>query len=257
MLEVKELSFAYKHHRVLEKVSFTAAKGEILCLLGKNGAGKTTLFRCVLGMLRGYCGTVLVDGDDLHTLSIRETAKRIAYIPQAHDAAYNYSVAEMVLMGTTVLTDSYRTPGKKEAKVVAEALETAGIAHLAERGYAKLSGGERQLVIIARALAQQSRILIMDEPTANLDYGNQIKVMQQAKALAGKGYTILLSTHNPEHALCFADKALVLDEQSILGWGEPKAVLTAEILQQIYGVTAEIAMVNTAWGRMPLIAPRL
>ena len=257
MIKVENLSFSYKTRRVLEDISFDANAGEVICLLGENGAGKTTLFRCIMGFLNNYAGDIKVYGKDLKNLSVRQIAEKIAYIPQAHEPIYNYTVSDIVLMGTTILVNGFQSPGKKELEGVYKVLEHLGIADLAERGYGELSGGERQLVLIARALAQKSKLLIMDEPTANLDFGNQIKVMKQAKSLAEQGYTILISTHNPEHALHFADKVLILDEGGITGYGAPASALTEKVISKVYGVVAEVTKVNTSWGPVPLIAPRV
>ncbi|MCL2653443.1 MAG: ABC transporter ATP-binding protein [Propionibacteriaceae bacterium] len=254
-LEVKNLNYFYGRHQVLKDVNLTATEGQCVCLLGANGAGKTTLFRCVLGLLTGYRGDILLDGDNCRELSVRELARRIAYVPQAHSPAFNYSVFDTVLMGTSVLTDVLRTPGEAEGDVAWKMLETLQIADLANRGFAELSGGERQLVLIARALAQQSRVIVMDEPTANLDYGNQLMVMGQAKHLAERGYLVVLSTHSPELALLFADQVIVLDKGIINVSGDPKTVLTPAVIDQTYGVTVELHQVTTSWGDVPMVVP--
>ena len=254
-LEVKNLEFAYKKSPVLKGVDFSAEAGQCICVLGKNGAGKTTLFRCLLGFLHNYQGEITLDGEDSKLMSARETAKRIAYIPQSYAPTFNYTVFEMVLMGTNILTGRFRTPGLQERKEVGKTLELMNIQRLAERGFAELSGGERQLTLIARALAQKSRILIMDEPTANLDYGNQLRVMRQVKELAKSGYLIILSTHNPEHALLYADLVLVLKKGRALMFGEPETVLTPAAIKEIYGVNVELQRVGTQWGEVPVFVP--
>jgi len=254
-LEVRNLQFAYKCTNVLKGVDFSADSGQCVCLLGENGAGKTTLFRCLLGLLSGYQGDIYVDGVDSTKLSAREIAKRIAYIPQAHAPVFNYTVFETVLMGTNVLTHGLRNPGRSERASVEQMLELLNISHLAERGFAELSGGERQLVLIARALAQKSHILVMDEPTANLDYGNQFGVMRQVKQLAKNGYLIVLSTHNPEHALLYADKVLVLKDGKAIIYGEPEAVLDPAAIKTIYGVSVELKRVFTSTGDVPVFVP--
>ncbi len=255
MLEVNNLRFAYTNHEVLAGVSFKATAGECLCLLGENGAGKTTLFRCLLGLLRGFTGEICINGIRSQKLSIRETAKTIAYIPQAHAPAFNYSVFDTVLMGTNPQIESYRSPGIAEYETALNALKLLKVDHLSDRGYAQISGGERQLVLIARALAQQSRVLVMDEPTANLDYGNQIRVMRQVKLLAQQGYLVVLSTHNPEHALTYADNVLVLKQGKVLTHGHPASVLTPEVIQQIYGVSVELFTLPSATGCIPTFCP--
>ncbi len=254
-LDVKDLSFSFKSHNILKDVNFSADTGECVCLLGENGAGKTTLFRCILGLLRGYIGDIMVDGISCKHQSIKEMARKISYIPQAHSPTFNFTVFQTALMGTNALMDRFNTPGEKEKQIVYEKLELLGISHLAERGYAELSGGERQLVLIARALVQNSKILIMDEPTANLDYGNQFRIMQQVKKLAKQGYLILLSTHNPEHALLFADKVLILKNSNIMLYGTPKETLSPKTIESIYGVNVELQTLHTNKGNVPVFVP--
>ena len=254
-LEVSGLQFAYKNNPVLKGVDFSADAGRFVCVLGENGAGKTTLFRCLLGLLDGYEGSIHVDGVNGRSLSARDLARKIAYIPQAHTPVFNYSVFETVLMGTNVLTHGLRTPGKDERDTTGQMLEMLDISHLAERSFAELSGGERQLTLIARALAQKSHILVMDEPTANLDYGNQFRVMRRIKQLAGSDYLIILSTHNPEHALLYADYVLVLKEGKALMYGTPEDVLSPETIERIYGVTVELQKVVTTRGMVQVFVP--
>ena len=256
-LEVKSLQFAYKSTPILKGVDFSAVTGQCVCVLGENGAGKTTLFRCLLGLLSGYRGDVCVDGVNCKRLSTRELAKKIAYIPQAHTPLFNYTVFETVLMGTTVLTKGFRTPGQGEREISRQMLDLLQISHLTERGFAELSGGEQQLVLIARALAQKSRVLIMDEPTANLDYGNQFRVMRQVKELAKSGYLVVMSTHNPEHALLYADIVLVLKEGKTMVYGEPEEILNPALIKNIYGVFVDLQKMHAPWGDVPVFVPYL
>ena len=255
-LEIKNLRYAYKKNLVLMGVDVSADIGQCVCLLGENGAGKTTLFRCLLGFLNGYRGEIYLDGVKTKHLSIRELAKKIAYIPQAHAPMFNYTVFETVLMGTNILRDKLRIPGRGEREVAWEMLELMNITRLAERGYAEISGGERQLALIARALAQKSRILVMDEPTANLDYGNQFRVMRQIKQLAKQGYLVVLSTHNPEHAILFADTVLVLKDGRAMMHGEPEEVLNPEMIEKVYGVSVDLQRVDTSKGSVPVFVPQ-
>lgn len=256
-LTVKDLSFSYKTRKILNCVNFSADTKRCVCLLGENGAGKTTLFRCILGLLKGYEGEILVDGEDCKKKSVKEMARMISYIPQANLPTFNYSVFQTVLMGTNPLMENFHTPGEKERQLVFEKLEMLGISHLAERGYANLSGGERQLVLIARALVQNSDILIMDEPTANLDYGNQFRIMEKVKKLTEQGYLVILSTHNPEHALLFADQVLVLKNNNIVLSGAPIEVLKPEVIKNIYGITVELKNISTENGMVSLFVPCL
>ena len=239
-LEVKNLSFGYNCWDVLKDVNFKAEHGNLICLLGKNGAGKSTLFRCILGLLPHYKGNIIADGKNISELKAQELAHEIAYIPQARTATFSYSVMDMVLMGTTAQVGRFSCPGKQQLKIAAKALEIMNISNLADRSYAHISGGEQQLVLIARVIAQQAKIIIMDEPCSNLDYGNQIKLMKEAKKLAGQGYLVIQSTHNPEHALLFADQVMVLHEGKVVRFGNPTEVLDEELLYKIYGIHVQL-----------------
>ena len=251
-LTVENLSFAYGKRQVLQGVSFTAQAGELLAILGPNGVGKTTLFRCIMSLERRYEGKIAADGADLSTLSPRERAHRVAAIPQAHPLSFRYSAFDMVLMGTSHGLSPFAVPGEKERGLARDAMARVHIEHLSERPFDHLSGGEQQLVFIARALSQQARILLMDEPTASLDYGNRLLVLGVARDLAQEGYTILLSTHDPQHALWYADRALALQDGRVLALGAPRQVVTSELLKQLYG--RKIDLMDTAQG--PVLVPK-
>lgn len=239
-IEVRDLSFSYGDRQVLSDIHFQVQKGEFLSILGPNGVGKSTLFRCVLGLLPGYTGQILLNGLDAGKLSVREKAKQIAYIPQSSHAAFNYSVGDIVLMGTTSGLSLFHQPGKAQREKCQWALDKMGISHLERRCFHRLSGGERQLVMIARALAQDAPILMLDEPTASLDFGNQYLVLKQMRLLANEGYTIIQTTHQPEHSYLFADKILALENGKVLQYGTPKEVLTEEMIRKLYGVDVKI-----------------
>ena len=239
-IEVKDLSFSYGDHAVLHNISFSVGKGEFLSILGPNGVGKSTLFRCVLGLLSGYTGTVTVDGIDARSFSIREAAKHIAYIPQSRRPVFNYSVFDIVLMGTTSGLSPFRSPSKADNYRCAWALEKVGISHLSQRCFHRLSGGEQQLVMIARALVQNAPCLMLDEPTANLDFGNQLLVLEQARALAREGYTVIQTTHHPEQSYMFSDRILAIQNGRVLTEGKPADVLTEQTMRALYGVDVEI-----------------
>ena len=239
-IEVKNLCFSYGSRPILRDISFTLEKGEFLSILGPNGTGKSTLFKCILGLLSGYTGQVLIDGRDTRTFSVREAARHMAYIPQTSRPVFNFSVADIVLMGVTGSLSPFRTPGKAEQARCQWALEKLGIAHLAGRCYHRLSGGEQQLVLIARALVQNAPILMLDEPTANLDFGNQLLVLEHTRALTDEGYTIIQTTHNPEHSYLFSDRILALQNGSILMEGTPAEVITAPTMQALYRVNTEV-----------------
>ncbi len=237
---VENLSFAYDTHVVLNNVSFIAEENQLLSVLGPNGVGKTTLFRCILELLKGYTGSITVDGQNMRNISAREMAKRIAYIPQSHYPSFNYTVFDMVLMGTTQQVSVVSTPGKKQMERAEQALQRLGIEHLHNRSFNRISGGERQLTIIARALAQNAHVLILDEPTTNLDFGNQIKVLTQIKSLTHDGYTIIQSTHNPDQTFLFSDRVLALKDGIVLACGIPAEIVSSELMRTLYGVDIEV-----------------
>ena len=239
-LTAEHLSFSYRRKAVLHDVSFSLEQGQVLCVLGPNGVGKSTLFRCILGLLKHYSGNVLLDDRQASGLTQRELARRIAYIPQFSAPVFQYSVFHTVLMGTTSQIGSFATPGKAQEELAMQALETMGIAQLKDRPVGMLSGGERQMVLIARALAQNSPLLVMDEPTASLDFGNSIRVMEMVRRLADKGYGIILSTHNPDLALRYGTHALVLNEGRVCSFGSPEQAITPQLLSRIYGVDVDI-----------------
>jgi iron complex transport system ATP-binding protein len=240
VLSVQDLAFSYGGPAVLSGVGFDLDRGQLLGILGANGAGKSTLFRCILGLEQKYAGSITLGGEDIKKMPAAALAKHIAYVPQSHYPSFNYSVFEMALMGTVSQTAEWAMPGKKQSAAAEEALELLGIEGLAQRGFRQLSGGEQQLVLVARALAQKASILVMDEPTANLDYGNQIRVLGSVRALARRGYSVIMSTHNPNHAFLFTDRALALHNGRIITEGKPDEALTAETIKTLYGVNVVI-----------------
>lgn len=239
-IEVKNLSFSYGERPVLRDISFSVEKGEFLSILGPNGVGKSTLFRCVLGLLSGYTGQVLVNGVDTRRFTVRDAAKHIAYIPQASRSIFNYSVFDIVLMGRTSGLSIFCSPGRKDKEICQWAMEKVGISRLQERCFHRLSGGEQQLVLIARALVQKAPVLMLDEPTANLDFGNQLLVLEQARSLAREGYTVVQTTHNPEQSYMFSDRILAIQNGRVLIEGTPKEVLTENNIRALYGVDIDV-----------------
>ena len=239
-LEVKNLSFSYGDRTVLKDISFCAEYGEFLSVLGPNGVGKSTLFRCLLGLLTPNGGTTEIDGRSISDMTPGELSRRIAYIPQSHSPVFNYSVLDMVLMGTTAQLGKFSSPGEAQRALALEALEHLGIAALKDRGCRSLSGGERQLVLIARAIAQQAKILIMDEPSSSLDFGNRVRVMETVKRLTGDGYAVIQSTHDPDQAYLYSDKILALYDGTVLAWGTPGETVCDAYMTKLYGVDVDV-----------------
>ena len=240
-IEVKNISFSYGERPVLRDVSFDARQGEMLCVLGPNGVGKSTLFNCILGLLKVKTGDIMLEGRSVLDFSARELAKKIAFVPQSHAPTFNYSVFDMVLMGTTAHVGGTSSPGAAETKLAEDALERVGISHLKRRGYMQISGGERQLSLIARALAQQASLVIMDEPTANLDYGNQLRILIRVKELVkSEKLTVIQSTHNPDHVFLFADRVLALIDGQVAALGAPDEAVTEQLIEALYGVKVRL-----------------
>lgn len=258
MLDVQKLSFSYGPKPVLHSISFSIGAGELLCLVGPNGVGKSTLFKCILNIQRGYTGDILLDGRSLRTLKENEIARSIAYIPQAHVPVYGFSAFDVVLMGACSSKGLFAQPNSRDERAASRALEVLGLEPLADRNYAELSGGERQLILIARALAQGARFLVMDEPTANLDYGNQVRIMEHIAGLTADGYSVMISTHNPEHAFLWSTRTLVMQHGRIIADGPPAKALTESSLEALYGIPVQLfSLGNTKTGRYQACMPVL
>lgn len=185
-------------------------------------------------------------------MSLRQRAQQVAYIPQIHPPTFGYSVLDTVLMGAARQLGAFQQPGAAQFMAAEQALAQVGVAHLRERDFSRLSGGEQQLVLIARALAQRAEVLIMDEPTSALDYGNQLRILQLVRRLAAEGYTVILSTHNPQHALSFAHRLLALHDGAVAAWGRPADVLTPMLMETLYGVRANILVTDGGPVLVPL-----
>jgi len=236
MLEVRNLAFGFGARCVGSDVTFTLSNGETLAVLGGNGAGKTTLFRTLLGLLSPLHGEIRVGGDALGTLALDERARRLAYVPQQYVPGFGFSVEEIVLMGRASHVAVFARPGDADRAAAADALTRLGIAALSMRSISELSGGERQLVLIARAIAQQAPVLILDEPTASLDFGNRARVLAEIDRLRRSGLTIVFSTHEPDQALAHADRALLLCDGRPLALDAVSRALTAENIERLYRV---------------------
>jgi iron complex transport system ATP-binding protein len=246
-LEAHALSIGYSDRVVGRGLDVSLATGEVLALLGPNGGGKTTLLKTLLGLLPPKAGEVKVDGRSLSALSIRERARRIAYVPQLHTPTFAFTVESVVLMGRTAHGNLFSRPSAADRAVATRSLAQFGIGHLAERPYTMISGGERQLVLLARALAQEPEFIVLDEPTASLDFGNQGKVMREIRALAASGHGVLFTTHDPNHALRAADRAYLLRDGERIAEGAVGTVLTREQLETLYRAPVE-KLTDTANG---------
>jgi iron complex transport system ATP-binding protein len=243
-LAARALDFGFRDHTVGRALDCSLEAGEVVCLLGPNGSGKSTLMRTLLGLQSRLGGEVTLDGSDLDGWHAAERARRLAYVPQAADSYFDFSLRELVEMGRTAHRGVFASPGVKDREIAAAALDRLGIARLADRPIHAVSGGERQLALIARALATEAGYLVMDEPTANLDYGNQSRVLDEVARLKVAGIGVLVSTHHPEHAFRIADRVLLLADGKLVTQGPTEATLTSMALSALYGRPIEVAEVT-------------
>lgn len=258
-LEVKHTNCGYGSKVVVKDLSFTVEAGEILCLLGQNGVGKTTLFKSILGFLKLQGGEILLNGEDIQNWPRKRLAKVIAYVPQAYNSPFPFNVLDVVVMGRTAHLGMFASPTKKDIAIAEEALATLNVSFLKDRTYTEISGGERQMVLIARALAQQPEILVMDEPTSNLDFGNQIRVLAQINHLSKNGLAVIMTSHFPNHAFLCSSKTMIMQKNSIYKVGKANEVMTEENLKAAYGIEIKIANIENGNGEkintcVPLIS---
>jgi iron complex transport system ATP-binding protein len=244
IITAKDVSFKYIKERVLNNINFRIRRGEIVTILGPNGCGKSTLIKIIIGLLRPEKGNITFNGSNINDMSPSAIAREIAYVPQTHRSAFPYSVIDIVLMGRIPHKKFFFKYSRDDMEIAIDALERMSIHHLADKSYTELSGGERQLAIIARSLAQGARTFIMDEPASGLDYGNQLRLLEEITKLADEGYTFIKSTHSPEHALWIGDRVMMIRDGVILADGRAKDVVTSENIQMLYRIKVNIEALN-------------
>jgi ABC-type cobalamin/Fe3+-siderophores transport system ATPase subunit len=240
MLEVRNVNFSYRPNQVIYDLSFSIERGEFFCVLGPNGCGKTTLLKIILGLLSPSSGSVLIDGENVHDLPLNRLAKIMGYIPQAHTPPFPFKVIDVVLMGRTPYLNSLALPSEEDEKIALESLAELNISYLKDKIYTKISGGERQLVLIARAMAQEPDILIMDEPTTSLDFGKQHLFLEQMRYLAQKGISILMVTHDPDQAFFCADKVVLMKNGRLIDIGTPEKMIVEKSMKEMYEINVKI-----------------
>lgn len=241
MLDVKNLKFSYHDNKILHNINFTLNKGDFSGFLGKNGAGKTTVFKCILGLINNYDGQILVDDVDKKKISIKDLSKKIAYIPQKTNIPFNYSVRDFVLMGANNKLNVFSTPDRMLLEKVDGILCRLNIENLKYSSFLKISGGEQQLVMIARAIMQDTEYIIMDEPTSALDFSNQEHIMNIiSKLVKQNNIGVIISSHNPNLVVKYCDKIIAISDGTIIESGAVEKVLSEDLIKRIYGVDCKI-----------------
>lgn len=242
MIEARDLAFSYPGggEPVFSRASLKVEPGRVLCILGPNGIGKSTLLKSLAGLLKPQQGRVELDGREISGMSRAAIARLAAYVPQFHSPVFAFSVEQVVLMGRAAHLGAFSSPGPEDLRRTRQALESVGISHLAARPYTELSGGERQLGMFARVLAQQARVLLLDEPTSHLDFGNQARVLALIRDLARQGLAVVMTSHFPDHALWIADSAALLHNATLSSPDSPERVITPDRLRDLYGVEVRL-----------------
>jgi iron complex transport system ATP-binding protein len=239
IVEVRDLHFSYRDHSVLKGVDFALYPGDVVSLLGANGCGKSTLIRLILKLLHGK-GDIWINGVAIQKYTHKDIAKEIAYIPQYHSVPFNYTVMEMVLMGRITKLGFFASPSAADKEAAFAALQKIGMEHLEKRPFGQLSGGQKQMVLLARAIAQEVGTFIMDEPVTGLDYGNQIRLLGLIDKLSAQGYTFLKTTHYPDHALLVSNRVVVMNEGKVILDGNAEEVVTSRTIKELYDIDADI-----------------
>lgn len=239
LIDAKNISFSYGKKQILDNIDFQLYQGDVLSLVGKNGCGKTTLLKILLGIYKSN-GEINIFSKEIKKYKNKELAKLISYVPQTHQIPFDYTVFDVVLMGRLAHIGLFSNYSQKDKEIALKALEKVGISHLKNNIYSQISGGERQLAFIARALTQESKIIFMDEPVTGLDYGNQLKLLKFLKELCCEGYTFVKTTHYPDHALYASNKVMMLKNGQILDVGDINEKLTPTNIKKLYDVDVEI-----------------
>jgi len=252
VVEVRDLAFSYTGRvtdAIFRDVCFSVGPGDVFFLLGPNGTGKTTLLKCLSNVLQGWQGAILLDGIDISSMRPSDVAKGVGYVPQNQVPGFPFLVGDIVIMGRAPHLNVFSSPASRDRLIAHHAMETVGILGLADRPCTTLSGGEWQLTLIARALAQEPGVLVLDEPTSHLDMGNQIRILRVVKALGQSGLGVIMASHFPDHALIAATEAAILNHERLAQKGTPDEVVTEASLRQTYGVDVKVLYVGEGVGR--------
>ncbi len=244
MFKVEDLEFSYGKKKILKGLDFEINSSDIISILGPNGCGKTTLLKILLGFLKPSKGEVYFNNKPISKIKPKEFFQRVAYIPQIHDGAFGYLVKDIVMMGRMPYKSLFSNYNEEDRKISMSALEILGIQNLKDEIYTTLSGGQRQLVLIARAITQQADIFIMDEPVNGLDFGNQYKLLNKIKELSKKDLTFIKTSHYPDHVFFVSNEAIFLNEGKILDKGDPHTIIKEENIETVYKIKSKITNIH-------------
>lgn len=246
-LTVEHASYSYDGEvPVFADLNLSIKSGDIMCILGPNGTGKSTLLKCILKLLPFGSGRVLIDGEDFYSFDAKRAAREISYIQQTYQLAFPYRVLDMVVMGRNPHLNSLSKPSEEDYQKAFDALASFGLEKLVDRPCNQLSGGQFQQVMLARSIAQEANFLFLDEPTAHLDFGKQMKTLEVIDALRDRGVGVVMTTHTPDHAFMVADSVAILNEGRFVAVGAPTAVITERNLEAVYGV--EVHLLDSGFG---------
>ncbi|WP_414469794.1 ABC transporter ATP-binding protein [Methanobacterium sp. ACI-7] len=253
LMQMIDGTFSYNNgDNIFEDINFEVEKGDVFCILGANGTGKTTLIKCLNGLIKLNSGEVLLEGKDIYSLNHSDRSKNIGYIPQMHNSTFPFTILDVVLMGRAPHLDIFSSPSKKDFKIAEDALKSLNIYHMKDKPYTEISGGEQQLVFIARVLTQKPSVLLLDEPTSHLDFGNQIRTLNIIEKLSKNGLSVVMSSHFPDHAFISATKVAIMKGTEFIDIGPPEEVITEENMEKAYGIKVKIVDMEHRTACIPL-----
>jgi iron complex transport system ATP-binding protein len=243
---LKEASFAYDsiQGNIFDGINLSVNDSDSLCILGPNGCGKTTLLKCIGNLLTLNHGSILIDERNIRGIPQNEIARKMGYVPQMHMPTFTFSVMEMVLMGRSPYIGNFSAPNDEDIDYAEESLRKVGMLHLRDKPYTMISGGERQLVMFARVLCQKPSMLLLDEPTSHLDFGNSIKFLDILEQISDQGMPIIMTSHFPDHAFLISQKVAIMNNGNIIAFGKTEDVITKESLQDIYGIEVQVVYLD-------------
>ena len=256
-IQLQNGAFSYGEHEVFSGLNLEIAQGEVLSILGPNGCGKTTLLRCLSGALKLKTGNIILNGKDITKFDVIELARNIGFLYQEHAASFPFSVLEVVSMGRTPYLRRFASPSANDKELAEVALSKVGMLHLKDKPYTEISGGERQLILIARTLAQEPQVILFDEPTSHLDFKNQALCLKIINKLADQGISMVMTTHNPNQALLFPNMAAMMNNGKFVAIGKADEVITEDTLNEIYGIDVKIFSVPDPNGKgtLKMVSP--